>query len=89
MATVITNQAGASALKGQNPVVILSAADAENVDSSLVGHTCTTSTGNTGRVAEVFFGGVQIIIAPNNMGSRFDSNGSPGILAIGETITIN
>lgn len=90
MSTTVTNQTLASALRGQNVVVTLNAADAANVTSTLVGHTCSVgSSGKTGRVAEVFFGGVQFLIAPNNFGSRFDSSSTPGQLAAAESITIN
>jgi hypothetical protein len=89
MSVTVTNLVAAPACKGQNPVVTVSLTDIANVLPTLVGHTCTTSGGRTGRVAEVFSGGTQFLVAPNNMGSRFDSNSTPGILALNETITIN
>lgn len=89
MSVTITNLVAAQACKGQNVTVTISAADMANVTTALEGHTCSTSGGRAGRVAKVFSGGTQFLIAPNNMGTRFDSASTPGILAENETITIN
>lgn len=89
MSVSVTNLVAAQACKGQNTVVTVSAADIAQVTAALVGHTCTNGSGRAGRVAEVFSGGTQFLIAPNNMGTRFDSSNTPGILAYAEVITIN
>ena len=88
MATTVTNRTASSALKGENPTVSLDRSDTDNVLPNItVGQTCTI-TGNTGLVAEVFSGGNKFKIKPNNMGARFDSSTTPGILSAGEVITI-
>lgn len=88
MSVTITNQLAASALRGQNVVVSCNATDAAKIASLTVGQSCTIS-GNSGRVAETFFGGTTFLVAPLNQGARFDSTSTPGQLANGETITIN
>lgn len=87
MAT-ITNQLAASALRGQNVVVSCNATDAAKIASLTVGQSCTIS-GNSGRVAELFLGGATFLISPLNQATRFDSTGTPGILASGTSITIS
>jgi|GEM_PF-2189559 len=88
MATV-TQQTSAQALRGQNVVVTLSNSDRDSVLKNLtVGQTCTI-TGNTGKISEIFAGGSTFLIAPNGLGARFDSSGTPGILAASTSITIN
>lgn len=86
MATVV-NQVSASALRGQNVVVSCNATDAAKLSGFTVGQACTIS-GNSGRIAELFLGGTTFLIAPLNQGNRFDSSGTPGVLAATTTITI-
>lgn len=88
MATTLTNRLSAQALRGQNVVVTLDATDAAKLSGLTVGQTCTI-TGNTGLISELFSGGVTLRIEPNNMGARFDSSGTPGVLASGTSITVN
>jgi len=87
MAT-LTNRVSAQALRGQNVVVTLDATDAAKLANLTAGQTCTI-TGNTGLISEIFSGGVTFLIEPNNMGARFDSTGTPGILVSGTVITVN
>ena len=87
MATTITNRKAASALRGQNVVVSCDATDAAKLANLTVGQACTIS-GNTGRIGELFLGGVTFLISPLNQVARFDSTSTPGQLANGETITI-
>lgn len=88
MSTTITNQVAASALRGQNVVVSCNATDAAKIANLTVGQGCTIS-GNSGRVAETFFGGNTFLVAPLNQGARFDSTSTPGQLAKNEVITFN
>lgn len=88
MATTVTAQAAAQALRGQNVAISLNATDAAKLSGLIVGQTCTI-TGNTGLISELFNGGTVFFIEPNGLGSQFDSSGTPGILASGTVITIN
>lgn len=87
MAT-LTNQIASSALNGEGVQINLDSTDRESLASLIVGAevTCDSSS-KTGTIVSVDVYGTTFIIAPNNRGTRFDSDSTPGLLAVAETIT--
>ena len=84
----VTNRTACSALRGENVVVSLDRSDTDNVLPTLtVGQTCTI-TGDIGLISEIFSGGNKFKIKPNTMSKTFDSSTAPGVLIVGEVITI-
>lgn len=88
MPTILTNQIASSALNGEGVQVSLDSTDRQFLADLVVGAevTCDSSS-KKGTIVSVDVFGTTFIVAPNNRGARFDSDTTPGILAVSETIT--
>jgi hypothetical protein len=88
--TTVTNQQNAPAFNGQNAVVFMNAADAASILPTLVsGRKCTVSSSSkVGYVDTIDVLGYSFEVSPVTQGVRFDSTSTPGVLASGETITL-
>ena len=87
MATVVTNQIAAPALRGQSVKVTLDAADSANLATMLLGATCTASgSSNTGTIVSIDRLGNSFQITPISPALRFDGT-AVGQLAAAVTVT--
>ncbi len=85
----VTNQKASQALRGEDVIVTLSAAEQSNLSSILPGQSCSISgVAVYGTVTRVDSYGVSFEISPSQPNSAFASTSSPGYLAASETIVI-
>lgn len=87
MATTVTNQVAAPALRGQGVKVTLNTSDSANLATMVLGTVCTASgSSNTGTIISIDKFGNSFEVAPISPATRFDGSVS-GILAASVTVT--
>lgn len=84
-----TNRVASSALRGEGVMVTLDATETLSVLPSLTnGQKCTNGNSKVGYIYSVDYLGRSFIVVPANPDLQFDSSTTPGVLAVGETLTI-
>lgn len=85
-----TNRSASPAANGQNVQITLNAADAAAILPTLVAGRQATCGSNSkiGYVDNVDALGNTFEVTPTTQATRFDSSSTPGVMAIGEVITL-
>lgn len=85
----VTNRKASQALRGEDVVVTLNAADQSNLASLLPGQACSISgVAVYGTIARVDSYGISFEVSPLQPNLDFASPAKPGFLAASETIVI-
>lgn len=89
MAIAVTNRIAQSALRGESAGVSLNSTDQAQLPSILIGMTATLGSGAVGIVQRVDLFGTMFWIGPKaTPAGNVASASTPGILNVGETVTL-
>lgn len=88
MAISVTNRIAQPALRGDVPAVNLNATDQAQLPNITVGMRATLGSGAVGSVIRVDLFGNSFMVAPLLPSGNMASSSTPGILAVGETVSL-